>query len=65
MPNYLWIKYIKLSYSCPDAVAMMKNIAKHLKYISSSVIYIRQQIQQQPRILELSQVRILTYFYRY
>ncbi|GIY81839.1 ankyrin repeat, SAM and basic leucine zipper domain-containing protein 1 [Caerostris darwini] len=41
--------------SCPDAVAMMANIAKHLKYISTSVIYIRQQIQSQPRILELSQ----------
>ncbi|GFT84791.1 ankyrin repeat, SAM and basic leucine zipper domain-containing protein 1 [Nephila pilipes] len=51
LPNLKQRQYI----SCPDAVAMMANIAKHLKYISSSVIYIRQQIQSQPRILELSQ----------
>lgn len=51
LPNLKQKQYI----SCPDAVAMMANISKHLKYISSSVIYIRQQIQSQPRILELSQ----------
>ncbi|XP_054716312.1 ankyrin repeat, SAM and basic leucine zipper domain-containing protein 1-like [Uloborus diversus] len=51
LPNLRQKQYI----SCPDAVAMMANIAKHLKYISSSIIYIRQQIQSQPRILELSQ----------
>ncbi|GFQ90271.1 ankyrin repeat, SAM and basic leucine zipper domain-containing protein 1 [Trichonephila clavata] len=51
LPNLKQRQYI----SCPDAVTMMANISKHLKYISTSVIYIRQQIQSQPRILELSQ----------
>ncbi|KAF8783318.1 Ankyrin repeat like protein [Argiope bruennichi] len=51
LPNLKEKQYI----SCPDAVGMMANIAKHLKYISTSVKYIRLQIQAQPRILELSQ----------
>ncbi|KFM82548.1 Ankyrin repeat, SAM and basic leucine zipper domain-containing protein 1, partial [Stegodyphus mimosarum] len=51
LPNLKQCHYI----SCPDAVAMMANIAKHLKYISISVNYIRLQIQSNPRILELSQ----------
>ncbi|CAL1268109.1 unnamed protein product [Larinioides sclopetarius] len=51
LPNLKEKQYI----SCPDAVAMMANIAKHLKYVSTSVKYLRLQIQAQPRILELSQ----------
>lgn len=50
LPNLKRNHYI----SCPDAVSMVANISKHLKYISTSVIYVRNQIQSQPRILELS-----------
>lgn len=51
LPNLKQYQYI----SCPDAVTMVANIAQHLKYISSSIIFVRQQIQAQPRILELGQ----------
>lgn len=51
LPDLKQYQYI----SCPDAVTMVANIAHHLKYISSSVIYVRQQIQAHPRILELGQ----------
>lgn len=50
LPNLRKNHYI----SCPDAVAMVANISKHLKYISTSVVYIRHQVQSQPRILEIS-----------
>ncbi|XP_042896507.2 ankyrin repeat, SAM and basic leucine zipper domain-containing protein 1 [Parasteatoda tepidariorum] len=51
LPNLKQKQYI----SCPDAVAMMANVSAHLKFIATSVKYVRQQIQSQPRILELAQ----------
>ncbi|XP_076358581.1 LOW QUALITY PROTEIN: ankyrin repeat, SAM and basic leucine zipper domain-containing protein 1-like [Tachypleus tridentatus] len=51
LPDLKQKKYI----SCPDAVALMANIAQHLTYIQSTVLYLRQQIQNQPRLLELGQ----------
>ncbi|RWS30835.1 ankyrin repeat: SAM and basic leucine zipper domain-containing protein 1-like protein [Leptotrombidium deliense] len=41
--------------SCPDAVAMMANIAKHLAYIEATIGYLRHQINKEPRILEYGQ----------
>ncbi|XP_013775004.2 ankyrin repeat, SAM and basic leucine zipper domain-containing protein 1-like isoform X1 [Limulus polyphemus] len=51
LPDLKQKKYI----SCPDAVALMANIAQHLSYIQSTVLYLRKQIQNQPRLLELGQ----------
>ncbi|XP_060084371.1 ankyrin repeat, SAM and basic leucine zipper domain-containing protein 1-like [Ylistrum balloti] len=38
--------------SCADSVAMVANICKHIKYISSTVGFIREQISSQPQFLE-------------
>ncbi|XP_067684304.1 ankyrin repeat, SAM and basic leucine zipper domain-containing protein 1-like [Haliotis asinina] len=36
---------------CPDAMAMVANISKHLRYIGSTVVYVREQIRAHPQIL--------------
>ncbi|XP_046357846.2 ankyrin repeat, SAM and basic leucine zipper domain-containing protein 1-like [Haliotis rufescens] len=36
---------------CPDAIAMVANISKHLRYIGSTVVYVREQIRTHPQIL--------------
>ncbi|XP_033745671.1 LOW QUALITY PROTEIN: ankyrin repeat, SAM and basic leucine zipper domain-containing protein 1-like [Pecten maximus] len=51
--------------SCADSVAMVANICKHIKYISSTVGFIREQISTQPQFLEIqdgtSPTQILSY----
>ncbi|XP_069142254.1 ankyrin repeat, SAM and basic leucine zipper domain-containing protein 1-like [Argopecten irradians] len=39
--------------SCADSVAMVANICKHIKYISSTIGFIREQISSQPQFLEI------------
>ncbi|XP_050411935.1 ankyrin repeat, SAM and basic leucine zipper domain-containing protein 1 [Patella vulgata] len=37
--------------SCVDAVAMVSNISKHILYISSSIVFISDQLKQNPELL--------------
>lgn len=39
--------------SCPEATALMSNLAVHGRYMLASVAYLRDQIQRRPRILQL------------
>ena len=43
-------------FSAPEAAAMVGNISQHLRYITSTIGYLRDQIQSTPRLLELGQV---------
>lgn len=39
--------------SCPEATALVANLAVHGRYMLASVAYLRDQIQRKPRILQL------------
>ena len=41
---------------CPDAIAIVANLSKHLRYISSSVIYIKDHLKRSTDFLKDSQV---------
>ena len=41
---------------CPDAVAIVANLSKHLRYISSSVTYIKDHLKRSTDFLKASQV---------
>ena len=40
-------------FSCPEATALVGNLAIHGRYMLASVAYLRDQIQRKPRILQL------------
>lgn len=42
-----------LNFSCPEATALVGNLAIHGRYMLASVAYLRDQIQRKPRILQL------------
>lgn len=49
LPAIQYSKYL----SCPEATALVGNLAIHGRYMLASVAYLRDQIQRRPRILQL------------
>lgn len=49
LPAIQYSKYL----SCPEATALVGNLAIHGRYMLASVAYLRDQIQRKPRILQL------------
>ena len=43
---------------CPDAIAIIANLSKHLRYISSSVTYIKDHLKRSTDFLKDSQVSV-------
>lgn len=43
----------RITFSCPEATALVGNLAIHGRYMLASVAYLRDQIQRRPRILQL------------
>lgn len=54
--HYNQVKLYLLSlFSCPDAAQLLNNIAKHLSLIDGTVIYLRNQVNKNPKILQCKQ----------
>ena len=54
-----WSKFVSFLMKivrCPDAIAIVANLSKHLRYISSSVIYIKDHLKRSTDFLKDSQV---------
>ncbi|KAL8620594.1 hypothetical protein ACOMHN_017875 [Nucella lapillus] len=46
---------IKSQVKCPDAIAIVANLSLHLRYVSSSVTYVKDNVRQHPQFLALSE----------
>lgn len=47
--------FIYFQNSVPEAAAMIANINKHLRYIHATVGYLRDQLEADPKLLQLGQ----------
>ena len=45
-------------FSCPESIAIVANVSKHTKYITTTLGFIQDQITKHPSIMEELQVRI-------
>ncbi|XP_076468904.1 ankyrin repeat, SAM and basic leucine zipper domain-containing protein 1-like isoform X2 [Babylonia areolata] len=45
----------KCQVKCPDAIAMVANLSTHLRFITSSVTYIKDNVTRYPQFMALSQ----------
>ncbi|KAH9504821.1 hypothetical protein Btru_062035 [Bulinus truncatus] len=52
-PSSLISFHYNKKLSCADVIAVMANTSKHLRYISSTVLYIKGQLQKHPDIIML------------
>lgn len=57
MPACMYYIHYTETFFCrvPEAVAMIANMNKHVRYMHASVGYLRDQLQSNPRLLELGQ----------
>ena len=51
-----WMNMYVFNFSCAESIAMVANISKHSKYITTSIGFIQDQIRKYPSIVEELQV---------